>query len=345
MLEEEGEEGMMHSLLTSLPDLYEEGEEPVSSEPEPATLLEALPSDIKAEETEPCIPAGEDVVTADTPPTPNLGTSDLNEGSTDVVEGAPSSSSPDDLALDPPATVSLIDAAAVDEVAPSAEPKAEDGDPLSSKEKPDPSSSESSLSEKEPLRRSPSPEPRPHRPRVSLTALLARADALYSQYPPTHPGVAVSSVLGPQSVMLTWSERRAELPSDDDAERMVLNPDLIVLPHIESNDDVASDGDSYRAGSGRKSQKSEREKRRRKLRKPRRLTDMVVQRKTMVAGAVLVLGVAMAVYGFNSGLPGSGGGHHRSGFGREFKKVGRFLGGAIVGLGERAFEGIHQVLQ
>lgn len=345
MLEEEGEEGMMHSLLTSLPDLYEEGEESDSSELEPATLVEASPSEIKAEETESSLPAGEEVVKADTLPTPDLETSDLTEDSTDVVEGAPSSSSPDDLALDPSATVSLTDAVAVDEVAPSAEPKAEDDNLLPSEEKPDPASSESSLSEKEPLRRSPSPEPRPHRPRVSLTALLARADALYAQYPPTHPGVAVSSVLGPQSVMLTWSERRVELPSDDDAERMVLNPDLIVLPHIESDDDVASDGDSYRAGSGRKSQKSEREKRRRKLRKPRRLTDMVVQRKTMVAGAVLVLGVAMAVYGFNAGLPGSGGGHHRSGFGREFRKVGRFLGGAIVGIGERAFEGIHQVLQ
>ena len=54
-----------------------------------------------------------------------------------------------------------------------------------------------------------------------------------------------------------------------------------------------------------------------------------------------MLGVAMAVYGYNAGLPG-GSGHHRGVFGREWRKVGRFLGGALVGAGERVFEGLRR---
>lgn len=329
----------MHSLLTSLPDLYEDGEEPISPKLEP--------SEAKIEESEPPIPLGEaEPIKADTPSAPELESSYSKEASGGVVEEAVSAPFAENLPPDQPETTFLAESAGVHETNSQADLSIEEDGAAPSGDKSSSDPQEPPLSEKEPIRRSPSPEPRPHRPRVSVTALLAHADALYAQYPPTHPGVAVSSVLGPQSVMLTWSERRAELPSDDDAELMVLNPDLIVLPHIESDDDVASDGDSYRTpGSGRKSRKNEKEKRRRKLRKPRRLTDMVVQRKTMVAGAVLVLGVAMAVYGFNSGLPGSGGGHHRGGFGREFKRAGTSLGGALIGVGKQVFEGIHQVLQ
>ena len=83
------------------------------------------------------------------------------------------------------------------------------------------------------------------------------------------------------------------------------------------------------------------------MRKPRRLSDVIVQRRTMVAGAVLVLGVAMAVYGLNGGaLPGVGGGHagHRGTFGRGWRRVGRLLGGFVVGAGERVFEGIRHIV-
>ena len=83
------------------------------------------------------------------------------------------------------------------------------------------------------------------------------------------------------------------------------------------------------------------------MRKPRRLSDVIVQRRTMVAGAVLVLGVAMAVYGLNGGaLPGVGGGHagHKGTFGREWRRVGRLLGGFVVGAGERVIEGIRHVV-
>ncbi|KAH9848720.1 rab-GTPase-TBC domain-containing protein [Lenzites betulinus] len=354
VLEDEGEEGMMHSLLTSLPDLYEEGDDPVLPkeevlEPEAAPKLES-----QVEEAEPSIPSDTDALAPPKPKPDDPASGGTPEGN---VQGALSEPPVEDQAQDdahagePHATEADE---AQDAVLPK-ETKAEHNNEHPSESHPgsEPESDalEAPLSEKNPPPRSRSPEPldsvRAHRPRISLTALLARADALYAQYPPTHPGVAVDSVMGPQSVMRTWSEHRAEVPSDDDAERMVLNPDLIVLPHIES-DDIASDGDSFRtAGSarkGRKGEKDEKEKRRRRLRKPRRLTDLVVRRKTMVAGAVLVLGVAMAVYGINGGLPGAGAGHHRGGFGREWRKVGRYLGGAIVGAGERMFDGIHHGL-
>ncbi|KAI0821850.1 rab-GTPase-TBC domain-containing protein [Trametes gibbosa] len=352
MLEDEGEEGMMHSLLTSLPDLYEEGDDPVLPKEEHLVTEAAPLPEPKLEESGPSIPPDSGAW-----PVPKRKPDDPDDTAEGNVQGTASEPPAGDQAQDHAEDFHATESVQAQQVTSSKETKAERDNELpsemnNSSPKRESDALEAPLSEKSHSPRSRSPEPleptRPHRPRVSLTALLARADALYEQYPPSHPGVAVDSVMGPQSVMRTWSERSTDLPSDDDAERMVLTPDLIVLPYIEPDDDVASDGDSYRttglARKGRKSEKEEKEKRRRRLRKPRRLTDMVVQRKTMVAGAVLVLGVAMAVYGINGGMPGSVSGHHRAGFGREWKKVGRYLGGAIVGAGERMFDGIHHGL-
>ncbi|OSD05074.1 hypothetical protein PYCCODRAFT_1362821 [Trametes coccinea BRFM310] len=364
VLEEEGEDGMMHSLLTGLPELYEEGD-PASSG-EHTVMVESEPRKEVEGEGEQELPHG--VEKTDAPPAPG--------GSSDVAsQSAPASP--------PPACPEETQRNDPEGPASAAEKVVPDSQPVEPESKPDVNSSEtpdtettnaqplSELDAKpaeaatEPARidekasplRTTSPDPldmlRPHRPRVSLTSLLKHADELYAQFPPTHPDVAVSSIMGPQSVMLTWSERRAELPDDDEAELMVTKPELVVLPYVEPEDeDLASDeassyrptparGDRNRKGA---KEESEKEKRRRRLRKPRRLTDIVVQRRTMVAGAVLVLGVAMAVYGYNASLPG-GGGHHRGGFGREWRKVGRFLGGALVGAGERVFEGLRRGLE
>ncbi|KAI0765866.1 rab-GTPase-TBC domain-containing protein [Trametes elegans] len=368
LLEDEGEDGMMHSLLTGLPDLYEE--DPIVSKEEPpttATLAE-----------DPMLLANAEA--ADSPETPaveastNSLASDDNNGFEETF--APTPADPEvaesiaEQASELAAVVPDQEAALDNLPRPDGEPADEVGTasaaqhtgipPSEPEEVPSPQPQaevkvepeEPALSEKVIPSRSASPEPlepaRLRRPRVSMTALLTHADKLYARFPPEHPGIAVSRVMGPQSAMCTWSERRADLPDDDEAELMVTRPELVVLPYVEPDDDdeeLVSDADSFRgkdAGKGA----SEKERRRRRLRKPRRrLTDVIVRRKTMVAGAVLVLGVAMAVYGFNAGLPGAGGGHHRSGFGREWRKVGKFLGGAFVGAGERVLEGIRHGLQ
>ena len=56
----------------------------------------------------------------------------------------------------------------------------------------------------------------PPRPTIPLSSLLQTADALYAQYPPTHPALHLSSIMGPQSVVFTWN---THVP-DDDAEAM-----------------------------------------------------------------------------------------------------------------------------
>lgn len=197
---------------------------------------------------------------------------------------------------------------------------------------------EAHVSEKVPLSRSSSPELTLPRPRVSLTSLLIRADELFARFPPSHPSIALSSVMGPQSVMLTWSQDPAELPPDDDAELMVKKPELVVRPYIEPDDEVASDDES--AAHARHPRAKE-QRRRRKLRKPRKLA---LERKTMVAGAVLVLGVAMAVYGIQNVQGPAGwlreGYQPRNSVGREWKRVSHFLGGVILGAGERVLEGL-----
>ncbi|KAI0754172.1 rab-GTPase-TBC domain-containing protein [Daedaleopsis nitida] len=369
VLEEEGEEGMMHSLLTVLPDMYEEGEEPVKSEVEDPPGP-PLTNEIKTEEGNPSAPVPGDTPFADVADIPSsippfsdqesvrTSTSDPQPASSADVSVVAPDPSPTDV-LSPDAFIALADTQLPESVASNAvveaNPSESDlpdsaGDPAV-KEEP----TELPLPEaddEKPGRKLPCPEPeaderepRPHRPRISVSALLRDADELFILYPPSHPGIALASVMGPQSVMLTWSERAADLPDDDEAERMVARPELIVLPHVEEPDD-----DDDAAGAlpsekeKRRGEKEERERRRRRLRKPRRLTDMVVQRKTMVAGAVLVLGVAMAVYGLNGGLPGTGNGSHRSGFGKEWRKVGRLLGG-FVGAGGKVLDGLRRGLE
>ncbi|KAF8636972.1 hypothetical protein AX17_003133 [Amanita inopinata Kibby_2008] len=164
---------------------------------------------------------------------------------------------------------------------------------------------------------------------IPLPSLLSQADELYKLYPPSHPSLGLSSILGPQSVIFTWSESFAELPSDSTAEAMVGRPELVVYPFIpedeEENNGEEGDQEGSSSEYGEKSRRNSRRgekrgkgvrRRRKTLRKPklRKILNMLntiggsartgeekglthVDGRTMVAGAVLVLGVAMAVYG------------------------------------------------
>ena len=181
---------------------------------------------------------------------------------------------------------------------------------------------------------------------IPLPTILAHADALLAQYPPSHPLLRLSSIMGPQSVVFTWSENFSDLPSDATAEAMIGRPELVVYPvgpeEMEGEADEEDEGDGESESESDYDDKSRGKTPRKKsarrgksgkegggLRKPftrsktikkkvQKLLKMFgtttgadqqithVDGRTMVAGAVLVLGVAIAIYGIKP--PGGVGG-------------------------------------
>lgn len=163
--------------------------------------------------------------------------------------------------------------------------------------------------------------PRLMRPRVSLSSLLVAADELYEKYPPTHREISLTSIMGPQSVVFTWSESQSEMPDDDEAERMVEKPELIVRPYTEPHTEKSDTGPG-----------SEKQKRRRKQ---GTFLGGRVERRTVVAGAVLTIGVAVAVYGARTrSLNGTSVG--KDGV-KDWQMMGMWLGGSLMSAGERIF--------
>lgn len=214
------------------------------------------------------------------------------------------------------------------------------------------------------------------RPTVKLTSLLTYSDALMSLYPPSHPSLRVEQTMGPKSVIRTWIEPRLnndnredgegmEVLSDEECEAIVRDGKVedIVLPWDPMEDmEDDSDVDHEQEDEEEQEEKSwfglrrrrrstsypqnQDEKRLHRLRKPHRPShskatkphkklrksrrpfffpsSAVVEfdRRTMIAGAAIVLGVAMAVYATSRG-GGAGGG-----------AGGRRMGGLIGVLGE-----------
>ncbi|EED80608.1 predicted protein [Postia placenta Mad-698-R] len=345
-LEKEGEEGMVHSILSSLPDLYEEQEEanPLKADENETkeeklsiTSLKLEPSPLPEQQggelvEDVSVDFAQNTNTLIEPSTVSTVSTDCQPLESPSTLESSSSSHEAQSIEDPLSDDDASTAAATYATSPPSACADVEGD-IAPEEL-----DEAHVSEKVPLSRSSSPELTPPRPRVSLTSLLIRADELFARFPPAHPSITLSSVMGPQSVMLTWSQDPAELPPDDDAELMVKKPELVVRPYIEPDDEVASDDES--AAHARHPRAKE-QRRRRKLRKPRKLA---LERKTMVAGAVLVLGVAMAVYGIQNVQGPAGwlreGYQPRNSVGREWKRVSHFLGGVILGAGERVLEGL-----
>ncbi|KAG6909651.1 hypothetical protein DXG01_016231 [Tephrocybe rancida] len=186
---------------------------------------------------------------------------------------------------------------------------------------------------------------------VTLTSLLTRADELYALYPPTHPDLLLSRIMGPQSVVHTWSESFSALPSDTEAEAMVACPGLVVYPYIDDDDVVEDPGDADDSEWEEKPAPGSRRKRFRgkltgkvknKLRRFRRVR--MDQKTGMVAGAVLVLGIAMAVYGvrMRDRHPAAGFGHVGGilDYRHDWRKVTKWVGGAVAGVTERVVNGL-----
>ena len=382
VLEQEGEEGMIHSILSGLPDLFEEGDEE-------AGLVLAANGDNKRDRDDQLKNFGvDDFVDQDqasnepaAPPPPD---SPLQEEGRSNSDGPINSVPKLDVDCDAdPVTPSvghrprhqlgvdssikvLSEDTLTDEETTAAgsttdetESTLQDGDD----DEPEDSTSAVKLDDNEkfsesrpetPRQRSsrlsshgasrPITPPAPKRPRVCLSHLLRTADGLYETHPPTHPDIALQNVMGPQSVMLTWSENAEDLPSDDEAEKMVRRPDLIVLALPTASDEDVKEAYSSsesedekhgeKKGGWRKWAKEKR--RRRKLRKSLPLT---IRRNTMVASAVLVLGVAVAVYG-TGGFQRMGLGSERHGAAREWRAFRHFVGALVVGAAERVLDSV-----
>jgi TBC1 domain family member 20 len=142
----------------------------------------------------------------------------------------------------------------------------------------------------------------------SLLSTFVLADELFARFPPNTPELRLVRTLGPASAMRTWAQNAALLPSDDQAEALVVAAVDIVVgealwPDPKSQKElrqVAKKGGARNAKRG--------------------------EAKLLIAGAVLVLGVAVAfgVHAQRGGGVGKGG-----------EAEWRALFGALGALGER----------
>jgi len=153
---------------------------------------------------------------------------------------------------------------------------------------------------------------------MSLSALLRQADEILARFPPSHPKLDLDKIMGPRSTTFTWTESFSSLPSDDELEQYVKTPNFVVLPYVDPVEEAMMKEKKERELEMRKPE------RRNKSRKTI-FSRANVQKKAVFAGAVLALGIAMAVYGIRS--PGdSGRGHHRG----ELKRLLRYIGGLLL---------------
>ncbi|KAF7966493.1 hypothetical protein HWV62_38134 [Athelia sp. TMB] len=304
-LEEEGEEGMVHSLLSGLPELLDGEDEP------PATVVAE-----KCEvEEEPVLLESEDTLVDEATASKTIPT-ELAVSAPASVFGAMADAAPIIEAEEAPsdATADTVDSDATladsqIRLAPSKDEKVE----REEKQAP-PEDEEAAQDEKheasQPSTRSASPEPVVAKPKIQLADLLQRADDLYANFPPADPALGLATLMGPNSVVYTWSEDPAKLPTDDDAESMVSRPELIVLPHIDFPPEEDSAPNEKQQRRRRKGGNGGKKRARR------------IERRAMIAGAVLVLGVSIVIYGMRAG-------HTRGhGHARAWQKLGGALGGA-----------------
>ncbi|EJC99233.1 uncharacterized protein FOMMEDRAFT_170559 [Fomitiporia mediterranea MF3/22] len=171
----------------------------------------------------------------------------------------------------------------------------------------------------------------PTRQSVSLPAILQHADALFAQYPPTHPALHISEIMGPKSVMNTWSEDPQNLMSDAEAEAVVSHPELIALPFVDPDEAAAhKEAEESASNVGRI---------RRKLRKRMRRKHFGVRldKKTVFTGTVVALSVAAAIYSMR-GKNGNGGILHISRSDRSVRKTAKVVSEILIGGSERLLE-------
>ena len=365
-MQAEDEDGMIHSLLSSLPNLVDDDDDVVDAET------------IKADkEPSPCIKeesiAAHDNTFFKEDGEINVSIADaIPQLEPDTKDGGSLEDSPDEVNVPSDGRcghslmlaeeqVNLPDTRGADTIAPTVDDPPSDFNeqPPSYDEYENPSPKRSSSNVEIPpsedtgsflnpikFEKSETPPPtlpaRPQLARLVLTDLLKLADDLYDKYPPSHSMLALSSIMGPQSVVFTWSESLSALPSDNTAEAMVSHPELVVYPYVEVNTYQKETGVEEKAGRS----KTARRKRRNKLRKS---PFGQLEKKTVLAGTVIVLGVAVAIYGIkvrngpsSHGLFQAFADGHRThgGVAKDWKRVGGWVGGTLAGVSQKIMNGL-----
>lgn len=322
---------MLHSLLSQLPDLYEEG----TDEERRSKSQTRSRTPLKDQEVEAGILS--ESLDESAPPS-NETSSSLPALDADVPSAAPPAIAPyeitpsnepshDDLELNEkvPFLASARETPSPTPPEPSLVGHVEKGPPLVAELNNVPIFVPPPSDPSPPPSRSRSPSPtRSQRPRIPLSTLLKQADDLLARFPPPTPALALDRVFAANSVMHTWHEDPSLLPNDNDAEAMVEHPELIVLPYVEVLEEEKEQAELEQKEKEREG------RRRRRLRKRRRV---VIERGVVLATAVVVVGVAMAVYGGRAG--GVKTDRH------DWRRMSRWLGGAMIGVGERLWDGLR----
>lgn len=146
----------------------------------------------------------------------------------------------------------------------------------------------------------------------SLSSVLLLADELSTRFPPGTPELRLIHSLGPASAMRSWAQDASLMPSDEQAEALVVSGvDIVVREVPEPDPQILKE-------LGQKAKKARKQKARRR------------EARLLVAGAVLVLGVAV-VYGVGARRGGSSGGLGIIGTETEW----RALVGTLGALGDR----------
>jgi TBC1 domain family member 20 len=322
-----GNEGMIHSVLTGLPEFSDYGKDQNDGQGYEA-LPHPEPAAIAVEHSNhTAFPEGVD----DAPLICKGFESQCNTSEADLHIGAPFSSSTQGSSLSPVVGEAASDAPACspppdDEDTPGAPVVSDDASvphavpqpgivisipasgldpsdiPLPPSAAATPTTSPTRVAS--PTRAGPHRSPTPY----SLLSVFLLADELFARFPPNTPELRVTRTLGPASAMRTWSQDAALLPSDDQAEALVVAAVDIVV--------------SEALGPDPKTQKELRQ-----MAKKRGVGKAKSgEAKLLIAGAVLVLGVAVAF---------SVHARHGGGLGKGREAEWRTLFGALGALGER----------
>ncbi|KZT32110.1 hypothetical protein SISSUDRAFT_1067188 [Sistotremastrum suecicum HHB10207 ss-3] len=139
---------------------------------------------------------------------------------------------------------------------------------------------------------------KPLTPPINLPTLLKNTDTLYLTHPPSSPLLSIPTILGPNSVIHTYSENKGHMPFEDE-------PGKIVFPYIPtpppSDEEEEEDEGKGREKEGRREKLRKWKERSRRGGRGGRVTipgGLEVDRNLVLAGAaaVVVVGVLIAIY-------------------------------------------------
>ncbi|KAG8892550.1 hypothetical protein FRC01_014102, partial [Tulasnella sp. 417] len=305
-LEAEGEDGMMHSVLSQLPAMVADGQHSSELDINPQSTPR-LGRNTSAAHSTTIIPSSRQSTSRsssrsarDASPNPTEVNSNSNSGpnATTLSEEAKTSGN---LPSESVRALSPVPSEARSTVATTL------ADPTSRATTPSPDSesrleaSPSETDEKAGLRAEAAPPSKTGSEEVPISSLLRAADELYEKYPPTHSSIAADTIMGPKSVIFTWhekdhTERTVDeepcLPSDDEAEKMVEDKSQVVLPYDPMDDAPPAEKEPPKKQVAR-----------RKPRNPLQSTltkslDMFLKldKRTILAGVVAVVAIGIAAY-------------------------------------------------